>query len=238
MAKPKEAVRNYSISDADMAQASRLMQGSFTEDLAVFSAFDSSFADPFTANWLLSINNSNNIVRDTIALGQQTELTGIVEKTMEEARNLFQSMKYFIEKAFPGKKEIWAQFGYNDYLSARNSETKMIQFLGVLYNTAVTHKDQLIAAGFIDGRIESIKSLQTQLAEADYNQEKAKKARPAVTHERIAALNDCYSYMQKVSKAAKIIFANDYVKYNRYLLPNERAEKKVEETTPPPSPNN
>ena len=77
--------------------------------------------------------------------------------------------------------------------------------------------------------------MRAELTEADYNQEMAKKGRPAVTQERINNLNDCYSYMQKVSKAAKIIFADNHAKYNQYLLPNERPEKKEEtsETTTP-----
>ena len=234
MAKAEEVTRIYSGSDADMLQVSRVMQGLFTEDKTAFTEFDTAFADPFAGNWMQQIETASNFSQDTIALGEQTELTKIVAEKMEECKKFFQSMKYFVEKAFPGKKEIWAQFGYSDYEYARRGETKMVQFLGVLSKTALTYKDQLIEAGFTQEKIDQIAVLQSDLTQADYNQEIAKKGRPALTQERITNLNHCYGYMQKVSKAGKIIFDDDFVKYNQYLLPNDSAAKKEEPQAPAP----
>ena len=55
---------------------------------------------------------------------------------MNECREYFQMMSAFIEKAFPNRKEIWTQFGVNDYEKARVSETKMIQFLACFKNSS------------------------------------------------------------------------------------------------------
>ncbi|MHB8904612.1 MAG: hypothetical protein ACYC6D_00625 [Melioribacteraceae bacterium] len=232
MAKAEEKVRSFSGSDADMIQASRVMQGLFVEDKIAFTNFDSEFADPFAENWLQKIEAGNTVAQDSLYVSGQTELTKNVELKMTESRDFFQMMKYFIEKAFPNRKEIWTQFGVNDYDKARTSETKMIQFLGVLHKTAVEFKTELIAAGFSQEKIDKIAALLTELINADYEQEMSKKKRPAITQERIEKLNECYSIMQKVSKAGKIIFANNRAKYDQYLLPIERIVKKPEEPAP------
>jgi len=232
MAKAEEKSRIYIGPDADMIQASRVMHGLFVEDKVAFTNFDNGFADPFAENWLIKIEAGNDVVQDSLYLSSQIELTKHVELKMNECRDYFQMIKYFIEKAFPDRKEIWAQFGFNDYEKARTSETKMIQFFGVLHKTAIEFSAQLIAAGFGQEKIDKIESLQTELIDADYKQEMSKKKRPVITQERIEKLNECYSIMQKVSKAGKIIFANNHAKYDQYLLPIERVTKKPEEPAP------
>lgn len=235
MAKADEKFRTYSGSDADMIQASRVMHGLFVEDKAAFINFDGEFADPFAANWLQKISIANDVVQDSLYVSGLTELTKIVETKMEECKEFFQAMKYFIEKAFTDKMEIQVQFGTNDYEKARLSQTKMIQFLGLLNKTATQFKTELIAAGFSQDKIDRIAILQTELINADYEQEMSKKKRPAVTQERIEKLNDCYQWMQKVSKAGKIIFVKNHAKFDQYLLPVERSEKKPEEPAPAPA---
>lgn len=223
-----EAQRSYPVSDADMLQASRIMHGLFIDDKSSFENFDSLFADPFAANWLQSINNAGDITRDNYFEAELTEKTRIVQVKLEEAKNHYQKLKYFIEKAFPERKEIWKQFGYGDYEDARKSEVKMIQFLMLVYNAASQFKTQLIESGFKESDLEKIKTLQTELSNADLEQEKLKKKRPELTQDRINILNECYKYMQNVSRVGKIIYAGNYAKYNQYLLPNERTEEKKE----------
>ncbi|MGD8782704.1 MAG: hypothetical protein PVH88_27585 [Ignavibacteria bacterium] len=231
MANAEDINRNFTISDADMLQASRVMHGIFSGDKASFTAFDAAFDDPFADNWLQKINDCSDLGQDSSYLDSQVALTKGVESKMEECRSFYSSMKYFVETAFPGKKEIWLRFGFDDYDKARRNETKMIRFLGVLYQTAEEYKTELTAAGFGEEKIEQIKTLQSELTSADYEQEMSKKKRPVVTQERVETMNECYAFMQKVSKAGKIIFVSDHAKYEQYLLPNERSAKKEEETT-------
>jgi hypothetical protein len=226
MAKAEEKTRIFGSPDADMLQTSRVTHGLFTEDKLAFSNFDPSFADPFGDNWLQKIDNTFSVDQDTEYVNTLSELTLKVDDIMEECKTFFQLMKYFIEKAYPGQKTVHAQFGYGDYDQARNSEVKMIQLLGVLSKTANERSVKLIEAGFTQDKIDYITALKEKLTEADYNQEITKKKRTAVTQDRISALNECYEILQRVSKAGKIIFASDRAKYDQYLLPNERSEKK------------
>jgi hypothetical protein len=225
-----EVQRNYSFSDSTMLQESGTMNSIFNEDKTAFSSFDSSFADPFSSNWEKDINSAKDMPVDSIYEAELTEKTKLVQSKLEESRIQFQKVKYFIEKAFPDKKEIWNQFGVGDYMASRNSEAKMVKLLGIMHNAAQQFKEQLISAGINEADITQIQNLKNDLSDADLEQEKTKKKRPAVTQERIKQLNNCYSYMQKVSKAAKIIFTGNSAKYNQYLLPNERTSKKEEVT--------
>jgi hypothetical protein len=234
MAKAEEKTRIFIGPDADMLQASRVTNGLFTEDKLAFTNFDSSFTDPFGTNWLQKIEAAAAVDQDSHYLNSQTELTNRVAVVMEECKAFFQSMKYFIEKAYPNQKTVYAQFGYKDYEQARQTEIKMIRFLGVLNKTAIEHSAKLIEAGFSQEKIDKIAALKEQLTTADYDQEMAKKKRASVTQERINALNECYEILQRVSKAGKIIFANDRAKYEQYLFPIERQTKKVEEVPQTP----
>lgn len=234
MSKKEESKRSFIGSDAAMVQSARVMHGIFITDKAQFISFDKDFTDPFGDNWLQAAERASNAAQDADTLVDQTAYSQIVENKMEECRRFFMEMKYFIEKAFPNNKENWEPFGYSEYDSVRKSETKMIKFLGVLYKTTLKYKTQLLNAGLPEEKVERIQDLQNELEEADYNQEIAKKGRPLLTQDRINMLNECYGYMQKVSKAAKIIFAGNYAKYNQYLLPSESAEKKEEEETVSP----
>ena len=101
----------------------------------------------------------------------------------------------------------------------------MIQFLSLLYQAATEYSVQLIAAGFTQDKIDQINILQSELTTADYNQELSKKRRPLLTQQRIEKLNECYEFMQNVSKAGKIIYSADFAKYEQYLLPYERTQK-------------
>lgn len=227
MLKSPEIVRIYSFTDSDLIQSSRVMQGLFMEDKNAFIGFDANFADPFGENWLVRINALGDITEDSIHVGELTEATTKVMDLMGECKIHYQTIRYFVERAYPGKKEIWTQFGFNDYDEARKSETKMVKFLGIMHKTVLNYKNDLIAVGLTQTNIDKIKTLQTDLTNADYEQELLKKKRPALTQERIVKLNECFEQMQRVSKAAKIIFINNYAKYNQYLLPNESSEKKV-----------
>ena len=229
MSKRAEVTRKFRVPDDVMLQASRVMHGIFLEDKDTIINFDADFNTRFAENWNAKNKEALEISNDNYYIDKLTEYTAIVQGKMDRCRTAFQKMKYFIEKAFPNQTQIWNQFGFNDYNNVRKSEAHMIKFMGILHSTAIIHADTLIAAGFSRESIDEIEILQEELKNADYEQEMFKKKRSKITQDRVIILNECYEYMQKVSKAAKVIFADNYVKYNNYLLPSETP---VKETVP------
>ena len=75
-----------------------------------------------------------------------------------------------------------------------------------------------------------IKTIKTNLDEANSKQESFKKDRPVLTQERVGKLNAAWTRMQDVCNTAKFVYPNDYAKQSRYII-NESGG-----TTPAPTP--
>jgi len=229
MNKTWKTKRDFNISDAQMLQTSRVVYGIFSEDKLMFEEFDLSFNDPFAGDWLKKIEFCDTLLLDSEYMGAWSVLKEKTENIMEECRSFFYLMKYFIEKAFPGRKDIRFRFGFEDYESARKSRYKMIRFLENLAGAAREYETELTSVDFDRDKIDEIDLLIFELTNAVYGLEMNRVNREAVTGERVMHLNECYLYMRKVCKAGKIIFVSDYAKYNQYLLPEgKKRHKEVE----------
>lgn len=107
----KEIKRIYSGSDAGMLEKSKTIRGCFLEDKADFIAYDSLFSDPFISMLNQKVEGAENIIQDNSIIDQQVQLTNAVNSAMEGCKNHFQTMKRFIERAFPNNKAVWNEFG-------------------------------------------------------------------------------------------------------------------------------
>ena len=223
--KKENVVRNYSGSDADMTQDSGIMRSQFIDDKEKFVTYDSDFADPFAENWQTSITNAETVAEDKQQVSLLRESTELVEKDHEEARTLYKDMKYYLQKAFPNRESFWVRFGINDYNKARYNVEKMVKLLNTAHDACEANSEAMINAGFKQEKIDRMVSLALDLAQADIKQEKIKNNRPDNTRERIDVLNNCYAFMQKVSKASKRVFADDPLKRDKYLLPGVASEE-------------
>lgn len=224
MTKVNEVFRNYRVTDAEMLQTSGVFNTLFQQDSAEFIGFDADFDAPFAENWTTAISSAEEASQDVMLIDQLAGLTKTVDDNMEEARNFYQKLKYYIEKAYPGNKPVQNEFGFNDYESARRSTPKFINFLTMLHAAGVKYTTELIAAGVTQEVIDQIITLRDALKDADQVQEVFKKNRPLETQTRVEKLNECWKFSKKVCKAGKIIFASDAAKYNQYLLPGEVAK--------------
>ena len=229
MGKPKEIVRIFSVPDSDMLEAGTTMHNLFTGDKQAFANFDTDFADPFAENWMNILNTALETPVDDYVKNELGEYTAEVEKCMEACREGYRELKYFYQKAFPEDRKTWNLFGYSVYEKKRNSETKMLEFLPVIKKAAAKYSAQLIQAGYSQEKIDNLETLRLNLFTANSDQEFYRENRPKETRERIVQLNKCYEFMQKVNKAAKIVFKDDFVKYEQYMLPSENVTSTGEE---------
>lgn len=231
MGKPEEIIRNYSMADDDMFEFCNTMLGLFTGDKAAFIAYDPDFADPFGQNWQDAIKTAEAVPKDEAVVDEQTGLSEVVEKTMDECRHKFQSSKFFIEKAYPNNRPVQNEFGYDNYDQVRQSQTGMTGFMENFHRVAEKHKEKLIAENYTQERIDEIKTLRDKLHLSNENQEAFKKGRPVLTQDRIILLNKPWDTAVIVHKAAKNIFHDDAAKYAQYKLP---ATETAGEEEPPP----
>lgn len=232
MGKPEEIIRNYSMADDDMFEFTNTMLGLFTGDKAAFIAYDPDFADPFGQNWQDAIKAAEAVPKDEAVVDEQTGITDLVEETMDQCRHKFQSSKFFIEKAYPNNRPVQNEFGYDNYLKARKSQTGMIGFMENFHRVAEKYKEQLIAKNYTQAMIDEIKTLRKKLHTTNEKQEAFKKGRPVLTQDRIILLNKPWDTAVLVHKAAQNIFHDDAAKYAQYKLP---ATETAEEEEPPPA---
>ncbi len=223
----KQSARDYNCSDPKMFESVKTTRDSFIDDKADFITFDPDFDDPFAADWLDNIEAGEALPSDETIEDQISQLTETVEEKMVSCRDKFQSSKYFIEKAFPDKPKVWNEFGYDDYDGARRVQANMIQFMKMFHGAATKYQVQLNANGYSDAKILEIKTLGDALDVANRAQESFIKSQPVLTQTRITAYNKVWEYEMKVCKAGKVIYRNNYAKYQEYLLPPDDESPEV-----------
>lgn len=219
MSKPNRILRNYGASDAQMLEFARVVHGYQVADLADFTAFDPDFDAPWAASFLTAIENAENFSSDNQVIDIVAQLTLDVEAKMKECRQFFQGMKFFIEKAFPNKPGTWNEFGYNDYGRSRANQARMIQFMLDLHESATKYTTQLTDANFDAVRIAEIQTLAQELQALNTQQEAAKGGRSTASNDRVILLNHAWSMTQTVRKAAKVIYMNNWGKWQLYNIP-------------------
>jgi hypothetical protein len=137
---------------------------------------------------------------------------------MEKCKNYFMMFKHFVEKAFPDDVPVWKEFGYDNYDYSSKYQAEMIQFMNRLHVTATKYREQLATVNFTQERIDEISAIKRELDNADQQQENLKKNRANITQERLTKLNACWNEISEIARLGKLIFANDFGKYQRYVI--------------------
>lgn len=214
---PKEVKRIYKGSDASMTADAVTNHGLLTEDLPLFTAFDTTMTVAFLADYLEAITKAETVVSDSIIIDQMAGKTRAVNILMDAARSKYMDMKFYFMKAFPTDITAQNEFGLNDYMLARRNTDEMIKFLEGMYYVSIQYKPQLLAAGCPSASIDEIETIRLQLKTGNFTQDRFIKKRPKLTSDRIILLNNCYSFMALVNAAAQRVFKDDYAKKNQYV---------------------
>jgi len=222
-------LRAFNTDDANLIQFSRTTKINLENNLAAFTAFDADFDAAFITAYETAINNAEGFNSDNQLIDVQVQATLDLEEKMKECRDYYQNMKYFIEKAFPGKPGTWAEFGYNDYERVRNRSTSFIQFMHDLFEVSTKYEAIMVAAGFDAPRIAAIKTLTDELRAAKSLQEQSKGTRSTAANDRIILLNDLWEITHRICMAGKAVFYQDYGRYQLFLLPWNSGSSSAEE---------
>jgi len=210
--------RTFNGSDVYLISTSSVLQGLFEKDLAVFTAFDPSLNATFAANWMAAINDCASRYTD---FNIRANISGYVEESrmaMDQCREKFQDVKYFMKKAFPKQPAIHEEFGTKRYGMAQRTQGRMILFMDELHAVCEKYKTQLAAVGFLQPQIDEIVTLKNDLAAKNLAQESYKNGRPVLSAERVEKLNNLYSYAAQVCAAAQRIYRNtSYAKRKQFV---------------------
>jgi hypothetical protein len=211
--------RKSPLPDAVLYEHGSKVSVSLEDDLADFTAFDSTINRDFIHTLQGALDGVREVKKDEVMLDQQTQLTNEVYRKMAACNEGYKTVAYFVRHTFDGDEGIQNEFGLDDIKGARNNQPKMVFFMDTLAKTAVKYKDQLVKGGMNADTIDALPKLAEELHEANQKQEQFKDDRAELTQERIKRANALYDPLARISDIARIIYADDPAKLNKYLMP-------------------
>ncbi|MBI5215067.1 MAG: hypothetical protein HY960_04890 [Ignavibacteriae bacterium] len=237
MGAPNEVVRIYKIDDAKMLEISKEKHAAFTEYNSDFQNYNIKYKSPYGSDWLADITAAEATEQDSSIRAELTGATTSVKTLMTSCGSAFQLFKPFVLDAFPNNLAKQKEFGFDDYEEAIRSQPKLILFMKKVSMAAVKYTPELLAANCTQARIDELASLHTQLDSANTSQEVEKDHRTVEAQDRILLLNKVWERTSDVANIGKLLYANDYARYQRFVLYGMDEEEKTEEPpAPPPAP--
>ena len=220
-------MKKYNMSDAVMFQRSRTIRQHLIDNLPDFQVLDPDFNAVFIADWLAAIEDSENWENAETRLDRQGQETAEVLEAMQNARQHYILVKYFVLKAYANKPKVLEKFGLDDYDDAAYNQALMVPFLANLHKqcTDPAHSADLSAVNLTAAHVGNLLNLKNILSTEDTQQNVFIANTQLATQDREKQHNATFSFWQKTNAASKVVYINDPVKLNLFLYPrrNETA---------------
>lgn len=225
--KLKKTRRRYNMEDSMMLQKARTSCALMLQDLAVFSAFDPNLNAAFATEWENELNSGNAIPNDELFRDQLQITSNELKQHIKLCRKKYNEFKYFVLRAYPTDAAMQQAFGLKEYTTHTRSAINLAEFLLTMHTIAFNNKATLIQphVGYTEAGIEEIKTLQETLIERIIALSVKKNEQHSSTNERIELFNKVYGKFALVASAAKIIYANNFAKYEQYLIYEKKPKK-------------
>ncbi len=207
---------------------------SFLENKTMFIERFPQFADPFAADWATSTATARSISPDYVSVSKQSGETEALMKLMENGRNCYQTLILYTQLAFPDNVAMLRIMGQSQYDSARTNQLKLPVLLKTAYSQASLpeNKQALMMQGMKESEIESLLTLAESITNQEIVQQNAKQGRTLDANKRITAVNLVWSKMSLVCQCAKLLFQNDALRYNLFLLSDSVTPAPIPVPTP------
>ena len=215
------------ISQSRQLEISKNIHQSFKTDLARFTAFDPELSPDYSNQLIHKIGEVEAIPADYVLLAQQMQETQKVITFSNSAIAAVRTIRYYVEKAFPGDHLHLYEFGYPELKKVINTQSKLILFLKNFVVTLNKYKTVLLQKGLSQTTIDEITHLSTDLDTANIKQEQAKKARYIATGNRVKAYDELWKLTATIAKAGKLIFEDDPDNQHNYILDVSPKKKTV-----------
>ena len=217
-----EIIRLYKLSDAEMFSYADKVIANLQIDITLFSAFDSTIDATFIANAQNLLTTAQNIPSDNVVIDQQVASTEQVRALMQDCRDQYDDMKFFIKKAFKNSLGRQNEFGLNDYDKAVLNPSEMVRFLGDMYGVADKYRSDLNLVGCSNTIIDRNSLLEKDLNTLVREQSQIMDSRSTAAENRIIANNALWEIIVLISEAAKRVFRRSPANISRYLRPQPR----------------
>lgn len=201
------------------------------EDLPDFESFDPDLNEGkrqemiALKDWALSEGG------DEINASLLADTTEQVNEELENSRKLYSQGRYWVMKAFPGRKAVQRQFGIGRFSKITDSQGAMVAFMKSLAESVADYRTQLEEAGTPVALLDSFATQAKDLEDANNAQEKKKGSRTIDTEERIRKLNALHQHTKDFNAAAEFVYYDSPAKRELYRPPSNRnaVEEEVNE---------
>lgn len=193
----------------------------FTADKADFTAFSPKYNDPYGDNFLAKITDAENFQTDEQYIDIQKNLTASLEAKMDVGRIALQKFFNFVEDAFPETSGKLSEAGKDNYDYARQVPERLIILLGEAKEFADDNQAALTSVGYTAAMAAELSNSRDEITTALNQQNVTQKSRRSNTQARRTTTNQAYDTARDLCEDAKIIYVNNFAKYQQYLIPGK-----------------
>ncbi|MBL7786256.1 MAG: hypothetical protein JNM36_10155 [Chitinophagales bacterium] len=222
--------RLYNISILVLLQHARIVIELLKQDLDVFATQDSSF-NAAKITELQDLLNEANQLPDKSILDEQADLTQQFLELIEDGKQHYKELFYFIRKAFNSQITIQNLLGKNTFSAAKRNQLAFIQFFKVLNDIQPNYEADLLAAGAKPALLERTTILCQKIEAISTKREIFKRERQGKTVYRVEKVNDLYVAMSNIERLALLVYQDNISKIKAYTIPRANRNKKIT-TTP------
>jgi hypothetical protein len=226
MKKPLEEGLIFTLTIEEMLQQNNLMQSHFADDQAEFITKTPDLDDAFLTEWKKTTILLDDTEKDDDYIDTQLLMTQTLDESMEKGRDLLQTVFFYVERAFPGKKAEAGYFGKDRYEVARKTPLKLVELMNKCAEAAseAEYLDKLTVKGLNSQTIDDLKDTAVNIKTNFEKRDKYISNRKKITEERNQILNKIWGFMSSVSDASKLVYKNDYAKFQQYVLYKTKAK--------------
>jgi len=221
-------IRLYNLADHRMITFSDTYRGHFIDHQTAFTDLDPDFGlASFLPGWDAAILAALAVPTAETRDDLLQDRTQVVTETVVNIRRHVKKIKYFAQKAFATKPHLYGALGFDDYGDAYDNQARLKLFLTTMHKLADGDlKAPLLAQNCTQAQIDQILTLRDALRTTDFDQNVFRNNETVDTDARVGILNNAWSFVTKVRNAAEVVFDDDPVLLNLFLLPRrtERQE--------------
>lgn len=176
------------------------------ENYSSFEQYSNNYNQKFLSDFETCYRNMMKISSNSTDEIQFNETEKSIDKLMNSATNLFKSVHFFIQRAFPHDYRVWDEFGISEYNEARPSTAKMANFLKGIKRSIGNYRSQLDMVHCPKSLPGQLTTLINSLESTTKAREKQRAKMEVVVIERNELQNQLYKMMVKIQQDALKIF--------------------------------
>ena len=212
----------FSWSYANMMSGSRVIAGSFRDNISQLGILSNNWNPAYANNLILRIEEGFEKYLGMDAQREQVQATTQVNNLKEEAlRDLKMVRKMIKVYNKPRARRLLKSLGFSSYYRAVGKGDQEA-FINLLYAFKDRMNDklnsELIETGIPSALIDRITSYPKEFMHANVSQEQAKETSTELTEEAVKFFNDIYREVIGICKIASLFYHDDPVKKDQFTF--------------------